>query len=175
MPSKISLGAVIVAVFIAASVMAPPADAAPSDDACVILSPAQLSAALGVTMGAGSHVTPTFLKTCTWAPAGGPTNDLKYLTLNLQTAEGYDAGKKMLEQVTAVMKARRDEDAPAPVITPLSGVGDDAYYLDTANILSLIVKKGNSAFKIVIYGGGLPMAKRQSAEKALAQQVLSKL
>ena len=174
MRSKTSLGAVIFAICIFAGT-APSAAAASSDDACELLTTAQVSAALGVSMGAGSHVTPTFLKTCTWAPAGGPTNDLKCVTLNLQTAEGYDAGEKMLQQVTAVMKARRDEDAPAPVITPISGVGDDAYYLDTANILSLIVKKGNGAFKIVIYGGGLPMAKRQSAEKTLAQQVLSKL
>ncbi len=174
MPSKTSLGAVIVVIFIAAA-MTPSAIAAASDDACVILTPAQVSAALGVSMGAGSHVTPTVLKTCTWTPSSGPTKDLKFVTFTLQTVVSYEAGKKALEQAISVSKATNDEGAPAPVITPVSGIGDDAFYLDMANILSLIVKKGNGAFKIVIYGGGLPMAQRRSAEKTLADQVLSKL
>jgi hypothetical protein len=71
-----------------------------------------------------------------------------------------------------LMKAENKEEAP--VITPVSGVGDEAFYLDMAKTMSLIVKRGNGAFKIVIYGG-MPTPKRQSAEKTLALQVLSKM
>jgi hypothetical protein len=71
-----------------------------------------------------------------------------------------------------LMKAENKEEAP--VITPVSGVGDEAFYLDMAKTMSLTVKRGNGAFKIVIYGG-MPTPKRQSAEKTLALQVLSKM
>ena len=149
----------------------PPVAAASSGDACSFLSQAQVSAALGVPVSAGTHVTPTFVKTCTWAPSGGPRADLKYLTLNLQTAEAYASGKKMLEQMKAM--ATLEKNSPhSMVITPAGGLGEDAYFLEIGNTVSLMVKKGNAAFKIVIYGS-LPVEKRRSAEKALALQVLS--
>lgn len=162
----------IVAIFAAAA--APSANAAQADDACLLVTQAQVTAALGISMAAGTHVTPTFLKTCTWTPSGGATKDVSAITVSLQAADAYEAGKKMLEQMTAMMMVKKDKDAPPTVITPVSGVGDDAYYLDMANTMSLIVKKGSAAFKIVIYGH-MPTEKRQSAEKTLALQVLSKL
>jgi hypothetical protein len=71
----------------------PPAYAAPLTDACSLLTQTQLSSVLGVPIGAGSHVTPTYLKTCTWAPVGSPTKDFKYLTLSFESADGYEAAK----------------------------------------------------------------------------------
>ena len=64
------------------------------------------------------------------------------------------------------MKAENKEDAP--VITPVSGVGDEAFYLDMAKTMSLIVKKGSGAFKIVIYGG-LPTPRRVRVRKRLSR------
>jgi hypothetical protein len=57
--SKIGLGAVIVVMFIDGAAMVPLAGAAPTDDACALLTQAQVSAALGVSMNAAAHVTPT--------------------------------------------------------------------------------------------------------------------
>ena len=156
MPSKISLGAVIAAIFIVGAAMAPSANAAPADDACSLLTQAQVSAALGASVGAGSYVTPTFKKTCTWTVAGGA----EYVTLMLEGLDAYQAGK--LAPVKTI------------VVTSISGIGDDAYYLAVGNNVGLIVKKGNVAFKIAVYGD-LPIEKKQAMEKTLAQHVVSKL
>ena len=156
MPSKICLSAVIAAIFIVGAAMAPSANAAPPDDACSLLTQAQVSAALGASVGAGSYVTPTFKKTCTWTVAGGA----EYVTLMLEGLDAYQAGK--LAPVKTI------------VVTSISGIADDAYYLAVGNNVGLIVKKGNVAFKIAVYGD-LPIEKKQAMEKTLAQQVVSKL
>jgi hypothetical protein len=173
MRSKNIFGAAI-AMFIVGAATAPSATAAPPDDACSLLTQAQVSAALGVSLGAGSHVTPTYLKTCTWAPSGGATTDVKYLTLSLWPADSYEAGKKLMEQAKTKMAAT-GEDASQFANTSVSGVGDDAYYTTIGgNSTSLMVKKGNVAFKVAIYGG-LPIEKKETVEKTLALQVISKL
>ena len=144
------------------TVSATPASAAPTD-ACAALTPAQVTAAVGVTVTAGTHVNQTFTKTCTWTP---PTpGEVKAVTLNLQTADEYDGGKAKLEKVKTLMPN-------PPKTTHVAGIGDDAYLLEFPNITSLFVKKGANAFKLVIYGA-MPSAKAESAEKALAAQVLS--
>jgi hypothetical protein len=160
MRSKICLAAVIGSIFISSSATGPSAIAAPPEDACSLLTQAQIGAALSVSVGAGSYLTPTFKKTCTWNATGGSTTGAKYVTLMLQSPDAYQAGKQ----------------APVKtiVVTPASGVGDDAYYLAVGSNVGLIVKKGNVAFKVAVYGD-LPMEKKQAMEKTLAQQVVSKL
>jgi hypothetical protein len=158
MPSKISLGAVIAAIFIAGAVAAP-ANAAPLDDACSLLTQAQVSAALSVSVGAGAYQG-TYKKTCTWNAVSPAVKSAKYVTLMLEGLDAYQAGKL----------------APAKtiVVTPISGIGDDAYYLAVGPNVGLIVKKGNVAFKVAVYGD-IPFENKQAMEKALAQQVVSKL
>ena len=163
MRAKTSLAALTVAIFIFGVASVTSASAAPPDDACSVLTQAQVSAALGVSVGAGSHVTPTYLKTCTWAPAGGPTQGVKYVTLMLESADGYETAKKVMDQTKGMTEAS------------VSGIGDDAYYLSLGNIMSLIVKKGNVAFKFTMYGGDFPIEKKKAMEKTLVLQVLSKL
>jgi hypothetical protein len=156
MPSKISLGAVIAAIFIVGAAMAPSANAAPADDACSLLTQAQVRAALGASVGAGSYVSPTFKKTCTWTVAGGA----EYVTLELEGLDAYQAGKVALTKTI--------------VVTSVSGIGDDAYYLAVGKNVGLIVKKGNVAFKVAVYGG-MPIDKKEAIEKTLASQAVSKL
>ncbi len=175
MRSKTSLGAAALPVmFIALVTTLASAAAAPPNDACSLVTQAQVSAALGVSMEAGSHVTPTFLRTCTWNPSGTSGNRVGALTLYIQSADQYEAGKKMLEQMRTMAKVEKHGNSQPPVITPLSGIGDDAFYLDMANTMSLIAKKGNVQFKLVIYGD-LPAEKKKAAEKTLALEVVSKL
>jgi hypothetical protein len=174
MRSKTSLGAAMAAMFIALATTASSAAAAPPNDACTLVTQSQVSAAIGVSMAAGSHVTPTFLRTCTWAPSGASGNGVRALTLYIQTADQYEAGKQMLEQMETRAKVEKHGNSQPPVITPLSGIGDDAFYLDMANTMSLIAKKGNVEFKFVIYGD-LPGEKKKAAEKTLALEVVSKL
>ena len=174
MRSKTSLGAAMAAMFIALTTTLVSAAAEPPKDACSLVTQAQVSAALGVSMDAGSHVTPTFLRTCTWDPSGSSGNGVRALTLYIQSADQYEAGKQMLEQMKTMAKVEKHENSKPPVITQLSGIGDDAFYLDMANTMSLIAKKGNVEFKFVIYGD-LSGEKKKAAEKTLALDVVSKL
>ncbi len=138
----------------------PQAARAAADDACAIVTPAQVSAAVGVAVRAGTYVTPTFKKTCTWN-ADDPTKGISFVTLNLQGLDQFAAGKQA-----------------GPVksigVTAVAGIGDDAYFLGVGSTEGLIVKKGQRAFKIAIYST-LPLEKKRALEKALAEQVLAKL
>jgi hypothetical protein len=84
----------------------------------------------------------------------------KYVTLVLEGLDAYQAGK--LAPVKTI------------VVTSISGIGDDAYYLAVSSNVGLIVKKGDIAFKVAVYGD-LPIEKKQAMEKMLAQQVVSRL
>ena len=165
MRSRFSLAAVIVAILIVGAVTAPSAGAAPATDACLLVTQAQLSAALGVAMAAGTHTTPEYVKTCTWSPSGGATKSLKFVTLDLQPGDGFDRAKALMEQF-------KPKNA---VINSVSGVGDEAYFTSFGgSINNLMVKKGSVAFKLAIYGD-TPPEKAMAVEKTLASQILSKL
>ena len=142
----------LIAACIIAAAIAPSANAAPPGNACSLLTAAQVSAALGMPVGAGTYVAPTFKKTCSWnaTTEGGGT-----VTLNLQGLQQYESGKKLAPYGKSVSA------------TPIGGIGDEAYYFGTDKLVSLIVKKGNAAFKIAVYAQ-IPVEKQQAAEKALA-------
>ena len=161
MRSKINLATVIAAIFIAGAAMAPLANAAPTDDACSVLTPAQIGAAVNVPVGAGTYVTPTFKKMCTWNTTSSATPGVKYVTVMLEGLEAYHGGKVMgqMKNIT---------------LTSVSGVGDEAYYLAVGPNVGLIVKKGAAAFKVAVYGS-IPLGKKQALEKTLALQLVSKL
>ena len=151
--------ALTIGIFIVCAAIVHSANAASPDDACSLLTPAQVGAALGVSIGAGTYVTPTFKRTCTWNATvnGGGT-----VTLNLQNPSQYESGKKLASNGKSVSASS------------IGGIGDDAYYFGTDKLVSLIVKKGNVAFKVAVYGP-IPIEKQQAAEKSLASQVASQL
>jgi hypothetical protein len=84
----------------------------------------------------------------------------KFVTLFLQTADAFQAG--------------RLASVPSIVVTSVSGVGDDAYYLAVGTQVGLIVKKGSITFKVAVYAD-IPIEKKQAMEKTLALQVVSNL
>jgi hypothetical protein len=134
-----------------------PTYAAPSaSDACSLLTQAQVTSALGASVGAGAWVAPTFKTTCTWraAPGGG------YVTLMMEGLDAFQSGK------VAYVKTI--------VITPVSGIGDDAYYLAVGSNVGLIVKKGTAAFKVAVYGQE-SLDQKEAIEKVLAAQVVPEL
>ncbi len=152
MRPTIRLSTVIGTIFflVAVAIMAQSAAAGPLEDACSLLTVAQVSGAVSASVGDGSYVTPTFKKTCTWTAPG------TIVTLMLENLDAYQAGKH------------------TNLATSVSGVGDDAYYLGAGSTVGLIVKKGNIAFKVAVYAK-IPLERKQAMEKALAQQVISKL
>ncbi len=152
MRPKIGACAVIPAFFLLAAVpiMSRSAAAAAPGDACALLSADQVSGVVGVSVGAGAYVTPTFKKTCTWTGSG------MIVTLFLEDLSFYQAGKR------------------APYASSASGVGDEAFYTTVGSTVSLTVKKGGSAFKVSVYAT-MPAERKQSMEVTLARDVISKL
>ena len=135
--------------------------AAAASDACTLLTTAQVSAAAGFAVGDGTHVTPTFLKTCTWTASGGA--GVQTVTLNLQTGAFFDGAKRQANLATA-----------AGASVKSAGVGDDSYYLVEGTQVALWVKKGSNAFKVALYKQ-IAVAQKEDIELALAKQVVPKL
>ncbi len=157
MLSTAGLASRVFAVLIVSAAMTASADAAPpTDDACSLLTTAQVSTGLGVPVGAGTYITPTFKKTCTWTAITGGT-----VTLNLQSIEQYEGGRKLASYGKSVSS------------TSIAGIGDDAYYFSTDKLASLVVRKGDVAFKIAV--AHLPIERQLAVEKALALQVAALL
>src|SRR5690242_6998977 len=77
-------------------------------DPCSLLTPAQVSAALGVTVDAGK---PLGTRACYWRAAGGTTG--RKASLTIHSAQEFAMGKTPL----------RGTEKPA-----VSGIGDEAYY-----------------------------------------------
>ena len=145
------------------SLAAMPASAQADRDACTLLTPAEVGAAVGVAVTAGSHVTPTYVKTCTWNVSG--SSNVKTVTLFLQTAASYDSGKKLALQMAA---------ATTSTAFKAASVGDDGYYFVAGDQVGLLVKKGGLAFKVAVYAT-LPVDRKQAMELALARNVVAKL
>lgn len=142
---------------------ATPLAAQADTDACTLLTPAQVGAAVGVPVSDGKHVTPTYVKTCTWNGSG--SSKVRAVTLYLQTAAAYDGGKRMAGQMAAAAKGA--------AVKPAS-VGEDGYYFVAGDQVGLLVKKGGVSFKVTVYAT-LPVAKKEAMELTLAKEVLARL
>ena len=135
---------------------------AASGDACTLLSETQVSTALGAPVGAGTPISGP--ASCQWAAKG------KIATLTLTQPLG---GKSAIDR----FNAGKASAMPGITKEPVSGVGDEAYYVyfsgTTRAGLGLVVKKGSSAFEVRVYGFDVDQAK--SVAKTLAQNVAGKL
>ena len=137
----------------ALAVLAFPAVAQAAPEPCKLLSQTQVSAALGVTVGAGQ---PIGTKGCSWSSE----KPHEIVTLSLWPPEQWDRLKASPIPGTT--------NAPAP------GLGDDAFYTTVAQYTVLYVKKGQTVYLFKVYGVQ-DKAKQMSAEKKLAQHALAKL
>jgi hypothetical protein len=134
---------------------------AAQSDACKLLTTAQVSAAVGFPVGDGTHVTPTFVKTCTWSAPGG--GGVQTVTLLLETGTFFDGAKRNANLATA-----------AGASVKSAGVGDDSYYLVQGNNVDLWVKKGGTSFKVAVYKQ-IAVNQKEDLELAVAKQVVPKL
>ena len=140
-----------------------PLSAHAETDACTLITAAQVSAAVGVAVGSGTHVTPTFLKTCTWTPTAA--SSIRAVTVNLQTAAFYEGAKQMAAKTAAAL--------PEGKMKPAS-VGDDAYLLDEGSMAMLFFKKGSASVKVAVYAK-MGVDEIEAMELAIAKQVAAKL
>jgi hypothetical protein len=138
---------------------------AAGSDACTYLSGTQISAVLGVTIDAGQHIGPG-AALCGWGEPNDPSHSGKHVLLTLYRAVGK------------LSPIERFENGKTPIQgiakTPVRGVGDDAYFIDTPGFgLGLNVKKGSSAFQVKVFGFSPEQIK--VFEMTLAQDVLARL
>jgi hypothetical protein len=144
-----------------------PASAAGKEarDACTFLSENKVSAILGLPIDAGRHIGPSSAL-CGWGEPNDPDHSGKHVLLTIYRAVGK------------ISPVDRFENGKMPIQgiakTPIAGIGDDAYYIDTPGFgLGLNVKKGNFAFQVKVFGFSPQMTK--TIENSLAQDVLAKL
>jgi len=121
---------------------------------CSLLTSAQVTAAVGVSVGAAQPIATTG---CSW------TAPHIIVTLSLWDGSKWDQMK------TPVPGMNR---------TAVSGLGDDAFYTTMGpasgkQTATLSVKKGSTAYLIKVYGPSV--TEQMSMEKALAGSVLTKL
>jgi hypothetical protein len=140
--------------------------AVPPTDACSLLTSAEVSAALGVSVGAGEKILPNSTALCGWEVPGEKNLDRKRVLLSIYT------------QIGGLTPVQRFNAAKTPIkgITKegVDGVGDDAIFATTPGLgTGLIFRKGNAAFDLRVYG--FPLDRLKAKEKALAQDVLAKL
>lgn len=134
--------------------------AAPPADACALLTPAQVGAALGGTSGPGKALA---TGVCQWSQQGKPGDELLKLDITLVTPDHYTR----LKTVTTGK------------VTSVSGLGDEAFYSTLVQgkltLTTLNVKKGTAAVVIRVSGGTKPAEEYQTREKAIAVALLPKL
>ena len=80
----------------------------------------------------------------------------------LQTPGAFNSGKNLANVSKNV------------VLTPVGGLGDDAYYLAVSDQVGLVVKKGGSASQVAVYQHG-PLGPKQTAERTLAGKIVPRL
>jgi hypothetical protein len=134
-------------------------------DACSFLSQNSISAILGIAIDAGRNIGPS-TALCGWGEPNDPNHSGKHVLLTIYRAVGK------------ISPVERFENGKMPIQgidkTPVSALGDDAYYIDTPGFgVGLNVKKGNFAFQVKLFGFSPEMTK--ALEKSLAQEVLTKL
>jgi hypothetical protein len=134
-------------------------------DACSFLSQNRISAILGIAIDAGRNIGPSSAL-CGWGEPNDPGHSGRHVLLTIYRAVGK------------ISPVERFENGKTPIQgiekTPVSALGDDAYYIDTPGFgLGLNVRKGNFAFQVKLFGFSPDMTK--ALENSLAQEVLSKL
>ena len=144
----------IIACICASAALGSKTAAAQSAAPCSLLTSAQVTAVVGVSVGAAQPIANTG---CSW------TAPHMMVTVSLWDGSKWDQMKTPL---------------PGMNRTPVSGLGDDAFYTTMGSASSkqfatLSVKKGGTAYLIKVYGP--TMTEQMSMEKTLAGDVLAKL
>ncbi len=139
-------------------------------DACALLTAPQVSSALGASVGPGQPVIPNNTTICTWSEQGAAASTGRNVTVSLMTTKSFEAGKTPMTGITK---------------TPVSGIGDDAYYIEPHGMAAgLSVRKGDACFQVRARSnpqwfktGKTPESdqKDQSVDRALALEILKKL
>jgi len=155
MNCKAAVPAIAGGLLFVATGIVPVAYAAPPSDACALVTPAQVSAVLGVPVGAGEHIVPSNTTLCGYGGAGAA----KRVVMAIIKVTMFTNEKTPMQGVT-------EEQA--------TGIGDEAHYMTTPGFgTGLSVRKGSFAFKVRVYGFTPEEIKQK--EKTLALSALANL
>jgi hypothetical protein len=164
--SSIALGVVLTAS--AGSSLAAAAD---ERDACSLLTQARVSSLMGASMGNGVHPGddipgdhPHDTRQCVWPLPGQGSSSHTRVVLYLLGVVGT---------LTPTQRFDRYAQQFASVKTPVSGLGDDAFYVASPLNTSIYVRKGSSVFQVIVFG--VTAEKIKAIEKTLAEEVVAKL
>jgi len=151
---------------------------AAGDDACSLLTQTQVDSVLGVSVGVGQHPSDEMhlppsdpavdRRACTWYAGGKNSPVAKRVSLIILGTMG------------SLTPVQRFHNAQTPIRgitkTPVTGVGDEAFYMVSQIRVTLHVKKGNSVVEMMV--GGFPakqIEQVKTMEKTLAQDAVAKL
>jgi hypothetical protein len=164
MDSKHRMGLVVGIGFALAACSSRVACAQAPSDACALLTPAQVSTILGVTVGAGHSLSTTV---CAWSTPGR----------EVTSTHAQVSVKLTLLDVTA-FPVERETLLGVTMWTSVSGIGEDAVYATYGRMTPpqthLSVKKGKVDLEFELLGVQ-GQDKQMAMEKALALDVLARL
>ena len=138
-----------------------PAAGAPKElDACSLITTDEAAAALGEPVDPGAPPEPGS-SSCLFSghPAQGITIDAVQIAIT--SGGDFDPNKKSI---------------PGLTITPVSGIGDAAYYVSLgAGYQVLTVKKGQTTFTVSVLKAKAADSQLQAAEKTLAMAIVGRI
>jgi hypothetical protein len=130
-------------------------------DACSLITAAEASAALGgEPVDAGIVPTPG-ARSCLFAGHPAQGLDVNGVEISITSVAAFNPDKKSI---------------PGLTITPVSGVGDAAYYVSMgAGLVVLNVRKAQTTFTASVILKGASDAQLQDAEKTLAMLIVGRI
>ena len=131
---------------------------APVTDACAVLTPAEVSAVVGVPIDPGQQFSKTSTILCGWAKTG--VTDDSEVVLNFTTPDYFE---------------KERDPHPRITMTPAPGIGDDAYYITSQFGTSLFIKKGSTVIGFSIRDKTIPSAQLMEKERALGLKAATRL
>lgn len=129
-------------------------------DACSLVSSADIDKVMGVSMGKPQAKAS---RACQWRQPVKQGDPGAIVDVTITDPNRFALGRAIA-------------GSPKFKITPVAGLGDDAYYSATADgkITDLRVKKGDGAFAVHVWGAGVPAAETEPKELALAKLIVQK-
>ena len=107
---------------------------AASNDACALLTPAQVSTALGATVGDGEPISPTHREYCSLDEAGKAGGSGRNAHLSIIDQRKFTVGKTPMSGIETM---------------PESGLGDEAYWSKARGMVYVLsVRKGGSYIRV---------------------------
>ena len=130
-------------------------------DPCTLITQAEAAAALGGPVDPGKQAA-AGASSCLWS-ANDPSKPI--------SADGVD-----VSVVTVSTFDKSHKAGPGITVTPVPGLGDEAYFVDLGiGYMNLQVKKGSTAFTVTVMIHGASATSLMAADKSLAQLIVVRI